>query len=192
MLEDYLNINNFDLKDDNSDLEYIEKTKRKIDKGNTIYDAITHYMSKYGFVPTWVATKTLSFGTISEYIFNYVQGTEIHFSKYASYAFAYRIDDIKVNTSFPAYIDCFPGTIYHNKFAARQAEECQLRVTTPLINKSYITLDEATYILRESNTVYLPALNEGTGLKRKLVKIPNQKNKNEQIVRIIIKSPLKY
>lgn len=55
-LEDYLNINNFDLKDDNSNLGHIEKLiediKNEIDKGNGKYDAITHYMSKYGFVPT--------------------------------------------------------------------------------------------------------------------------------------------
>ena len=47
-LEDYLNINNFDLKDDNSNLEHIEKLieeiKNEIDKGNGKHDAITHYM----------------------------------------------------------------------------------------------------------------------------------------------------
>ena len=70
-LEDYLNINNFDLKDDNSNLEHIEKLieeiKNEIDKGNSKHDAITHYMSKYGFVPPWVVTKILSIGTISKF-----------------------------------------------------------------------------------------------------------------------------
>lgn len=70
-LEDYLNINNFDLKDDSSNLEHIEKLieeiKNEIDKGNGKHDAITHYMSKYGFVPPWVVTKILSLGTISKF-----------------------------------------------------------------------------------------------------------------------------
>ena len=70
-LEDYLNTNNFDLKDDNSNLGHIEKLiediKNEIDKGNGKYDAITHYMSKYGFVPPWVVTKILSLGTISKF-----------------------------------------------------------------------------------------------------------------------------
>ena len=69
--KDYLNINNFDLKDDNSNLEHIEKLieeiKNEIDKGNGKHDAITHYMSKYGFVPPWVVTKILSLGTISKF-----------------------------------------------------------------------------------------------------------------------------
>ena len=70
-LEDYLNINNFDLKDDNFNLEHIEKLieeiKNEIDKGNGKHDAIAHYMSKYGFVPPWVVTKILSLGTISKF-----------------------------------------------------------------------------------------------------------------------------
>lgn len=70
-LENYLDINNFDLKNDNSNLEYIEKLieeiKKEIVKGNEKHDAITHYMNKYGFVPPWVATKILSLGTISKF-----------------------------------------------------------------------------------------------------------------------------
>ena len=70
-LEDYLNINNFDLKENNSNLEHIKKLieeiKNEINKGNGKHDAITHYMSKYGFVPPWVLTKVLSLGTISKF-----------------------------------------------------------------------------------------------------------------------------
>ena len=70
-LEDYLNINNFDLKENNSNLEHIKKLieeiKTEINKGNGKHDAITHYMSKYGFVPPWVLTKVLSLGTISKF-----------------------------------------------------------------------------------------------------------------------------
>lgn len=70
-LQDYLNINSFDLRDDNSNLEYIEKLieeiKNEINKGNGKHDAITHYMNKYGFVPPWVVTKILSLGTISKF-----------------------------------------------------------------------------------------------------------------------------
>ena len=70
-LEDYLNINNFNLKENNSNLEHIKKLieeiKNEIDKGNGKHDAITHYTSKYGFVPPWVVTKILSLGTISKF-----------------------------------------------------------------------------------------------------------------------------
>ena len=70
-LKNYLTINSFDLKDDNSNLEYIEKLideiKNEITKGNGKHDAITHYTNKYGFVPPWVTTKILSLGTISKF-----------------------------------------------------------------------------------------------------------------------------
>lgn len=70
-LKNYLNIYNFDLKDDNSNLVHIEKLveeiKKEIDKGNGKHEAITHYMKKYGFVPPLVVTKILSLGTISKF-----------------------------------------------------------------------------------------------------------------------------
>ncbi len=70
-LEDYLKIDNFDLKKDCSNLEHIEKLieeiKNEIDKNNGKHDAVTHYMNKYGFVPPWVVTKILSLGTISKF-----------------------------------------------------------------------------------------------------------------------------
>ena len=70
-LNDYLNVNNFDLKVNNSNLIYIEnlinEIKNEIAKSNGKHDAITHYMSEYGFVPPWVATKILSLGTISKF-----------------------------------------------------------------------------------------------------------------------------
>ena len=108
--------------------------------------------------------------TITKYISNYVQGTEIHFSKEARYALAYRVDGIKVNTSFPAYVDCFTGTIYRDKFDARQGEECFLKATALLTNKDYITFEEASYILRELNPTYLPEVTNEHSLKRNLVK----------------------
>lgn len=70
-LEDYLKIDNFDLKKDCYNLEHIEKLieeiKNEIDKNNGKHDAVTHYMNKYGFVPPWVVTKILSLGTISKF-----------------------------------------------------------------------------------------------------------------------------
>ncbi len=108
--------------------------------------------------------------TITKYISNYVQGTEIHFSKEARYALAYRVDGIKANTSFPAYVDCFTGTIYRDKFDASEGEECFLKATALLTNKDYITFEEATYILRELNPTYLPEVTNEHSLKRNLVK----------------------
>lgn len=70
-LENYLEVSNFDLKENNSNIEHIEKLieeiNYEIDKGNGKHDAITHYKNKYGFVPPWVATKILSLGTISKF-----------------------------------------------------------------------------------------------------------------------------
>lgn len=108
--------------------------------------------------------------TITKYISNYVQGTEIHFSKEARYALAYCTDSLEVNTVFPAYVDCFTGTIYRDKFDARQGEECFLKATALLTNKDYITFEEASYILRELNPTYLPEVTNEYSLKRNLVK----------------------
>ena len=70
-LENFLDVNNFDLKNDNSNLVHIKKLveeiKNEINKGNGKHDAITHYMNKYGFCPPWVVTKILSLGTISKF-----------------------------------------------------------------------------------------------------------------------------
>lgn len=108
--------------------------------------------------------------TITKYISNYVQGTEIHFSKEARYALAYRVDGIKANTSFPAYVDCFTGTIYRDKFDASEGEECYLKARALLTNKDYITFEEATYILRELNPTYLPEATNKCDLRLELVK----------------------
>ncbi|MBQ3142838.1 MAG: Abi family protein [Bacilli bacterium] len=70
-IEDYLKIENFDLKEDNSNVEHVEKLileiNNEIEKGNGKHDAITHYYNKYSFVPPWVVTKILSLGTISKF-----------------------------------------------------------------------------------------------------------------------------
>ncbi|CCY89179.1 unknown [Mycoplasma sp. CAG:956] len=107
--------------------------------------------------------------TITKYISNYVQGTEIHFSEKARYALAYRTDSLEVAV-FPAYVDCFTGTIYRDKFDASEGEECFLKATAILTNKDYITFEEATYILRKLNPTYLPEVTNEHSLKRKLVK----------------------
>ena len=70
-INDYLNINNFDLKENGSNLKYIKKLineiKYEIEKGTGKHDAISHYANKYGFVPPCVVTKVLSLGTISRF-----------------------------------------------------------------------------------------------------------------------------
>lgn len=70
-IANYLKIDNFDLKQDKSNIEHIEKLileiNNEIEKGNGKHDAITHYYGKYSFVPPWVVTKILSLGTISKF-----------------------------------------------------------------------------------------------------------------------------
>lgn len=85
-IEDYLKINNFDLKEDNSNLGHIEKLileiNIEIEKGNGKHDAITHYYNKYSFVPPWVVTKILSLGTISKFYGLMKQSDRQKISKY--------------------------------------------------------------------------------------------------------------
>ena len=70
-ISNYLKIDNFDLKQDKSNIEHIEKLileiNNEIEKGNGKHDAITHYYNKYSFAPPWVVTKILSLGTISKF-----------------------------------------------------------------------------------------------------------------------------
>ena len=85
-IEDYLKIESFDLKEDNSNLEHIEKLileiNNEIEKGNGKHDAITHYYNKYSFVPPWVITKILSLGTISKFYGLMKQNDRQKISKY--------------------------------------------------------------------------------------------------------------
>lgn len=105
---------------------------------------------------------------ITKYISNHVQGTEIYFGKEYRYVLAYRADITKTHTIFPAYVDCFTGTIYRDKLEAREGEECFLKTKALLTNRDYITLEEATYILKELNPTYLPELTEQPSLLRGL------------------------
>ncbi len=45
--------------------ESIDKIKEEIDKQNGKHEAVTHYISKYGFVPPFVLTKILTLGELS-------------------------------------------------------------------------------------------------------------------------------
>lgn len=67
-VEDYLKLENFD---DNANEElvnvFIEKIEKEIDDNYIKHPAIKHYKDVYGFVPPFVLTKILTFGTISKY-----------------------------------------------------------------------------------------------------------------------------
>lgn len=85
-INNYLEINTFNLKDDNSNLEnikmLIDDINTEINKGIGKHDAITHYMNKYGFVSPWVMTKILSLGTISKFYGLMKQQDKQEISKY--------------------------------------------------------------------------------------------------------------
>lgn len=85
-IANYLKIDNFDLKEDKSNVEHIEKLileiNNEIEKGNGKHDAITHYYNKYSFVPPWVVTKILSLGTISKFYGLMKQSDRQKISKY--------------------------------------------------------------------------------------------------------------
>lgn len=85
-LEKYLNINNFNLKVDNSNLMHINnlinEINAEIEKSDGKHDAVTHYRNKYGYVPPWVVTKVLSLGTISKFYGLMKQPDKQEISKY--------------------------------------------------------------------------------------------------------------
>lgn len=65
-IENYLVIDNFDNAVNKSVIqESIDKIKEEIDKQNGKHEAVTHYISEYGFVPPFVLTKILTLGELS-------------------------------------------------------------------------------------------------------------------------------
>ena len=66
--KDYLNINNFDRsKEKNSQInDLLRKLKRQIRINGYQHQATSHYINNYGYIPTWVGVKVLSFGLMSE------------------------------------------------------------------------------------------------------------------------------
>ena len=65
-IENYLIIDNFDDTVDGSVLqESIDKINEEINKQNGKHEALTHYISAYGFVPPFVLTKILTLGELS-------------------------------------------------------------------------------------------------------------------------------
>ena len=65
-IENYLIIDNFDDTVDGSVLqESIDKINEEINKQNGKHEALTHYISTYGFVPPFVLTKILTLGELS-------------------------------------------------------------------------------------------------------------------------------
>jgi len=66
--EDYLNSKNFvlDRKRKKQVDDLIRKMKRQIRINGGQHQATLHYISKYGYIPMWIAVKVLSFGIVSE------------------------------------------------------------------------------------------------------------------------------
>ena len=66
--DDYLNPSNFDTANNKtaqvSDL--LRKMKRQIRVNGSQHSATSHYIEHYGYIPTWVVVKVLSFGLVSE------------------------------------------------------------------------------------------------------------------------------
>lgn len=67
-IKDYLNINNYDTNLPKQVLnESIGKINDEISKQNGKHEAVTHYITKYGYLPPFVLTKILTFGELSRY-----------------------------------------------------------------------------------------------------------------------------
>lgn len=67
-VKDYLNTSNWDASI-NTDIKenLLKKINNEIEKDYNIHTAVTHYIDKYGFVPTFVLVKILTFGVASSY-----------------------------------------------------------------------------------------------------------------------------
>ncbi len=65
-LKDYLNVNNLDSNANNETKEHIiENIKEEIYYNYERHSAITHYIDKYGYIPSFILIKILSFGITS-------------------------------------------------------------------------------------------------------------------------------
>lgn len=82
-VRDYLKLENFDATaDKNLVNEFIEKIEKEIDDNYIKHTAIRHYKDTYNFVPPFVLTKILTFGTISKYYSLLKQSDRQKISKY--------------------------------------------------------------------------------------------------------------
>lgn len=65
---DYLNSNNFNNHPDKRKQinDLINKMKRQIRSNVDNHTATSHYNTRYGYIPLWIAVKVLSFGIVSE------------------------------------------------------------------------------------------------------------------------------
>ena len=65
-VENYLVLKNFDNRVNSLKIqESIDKIKEEINKQNGKHEAVSHYISKYGFVPSFVLVKILTLGELS-------------------------------------------------------------------------------------------------------------------------------
>ena len=82
-VEDYLKLENLDENADNELVDdFIEKIEKEIDDNYIKHPAIKHYKDTYNFVPPFVLTKILTFGTISRYYSLLKQSDRQKISKY--------------------------------------------------------------------------------------------------------------
>ena len=69
--DNYLKLGNFDTNKNNSELQsimgVISTLQRAISDQSGKHNAITHYITKYGYVPFWVLVSVLTFGNISKF-----------------------------------------------------------------------------------------------------------------------------
>ena len=82
-IKEYLKENNFD---ENANKDFInnliESINKEIDDNYNKHSAITHYINIYKFIPPFVLTKVISFGTISRYYGLLKQADRQNISKY--------------------------------------------------------------------------------------------------------------
>lgn len=148
-IKNYLIIDNFDDTVDKLVIqESIDKIKEEIDKQNGKHEAVTHYISEYGFVPPFVLTKVLTLGELSRLFTMLKQVDRQCFSK------EFKVSDkllkqIMKNMTMVRNICAHNERLFsfHSKFL----------ITFKIIDKSYNNKDNSTnlYMIMKSMQVLL-------------------------------------
>ncbi|MDO5003458.1 MAG: Abi family protein, partial [bacterium] len=143
-IKDYLVISNYDTNlPDNILNDSIDKINDEINKQNGKHEAVTHYITKYGYLPPFVLTKILTFGELSRYYSILTQSDKQYISKefkLSDKVLKQIIQNMTMVRNICAHNDRLFS--FHSKFL----------ISFKYINNKYSTKDKSTnlYMIKES------------------------------------------
>lgn len=143
-IKDYLDISNYDTNLPDKVLnDSIDKINDEINKQNGKHEAVTHYITKYGYLPPFVLTKILTFGELSRYYSILTQSDKQYISKefkLSDKVLKQIIQNMTMVRNICAHNDRLFS--FHSKFL----------ISFKYINSKYSTKDKSTnlYMIKES------------------------------------------